>query len=530
VDLYKNFENRILFMMKYDSSKTSKENSIFLSEQPTLTSTDIKFIETDSPNKYPNYCAYPEKAILPGKNEVGVYGLEAIPQGYCCYPIPMPESKSGGLSYIFLPQDATIEFWNEVSYNHLFKNTLKLSEKESVKYIDYYLKIFPYGSVFSFEVSGLTYVSWMQYERGSKFGEFKWFFTDNERKQPYPKVEWTDPRTKWDKIVDDYGDVAQWVTSAAFFISGFFTQGGTWLLLAEMVTEGSLAIITAQRSLEKGENLSAAFDLLFGLTPFLKTGRIFTGIDPKVVTSLIRSMKRARLSSSSTPQEIITWYMTLGEVEKKAWSKMVKAGEEFSESKLKKVLGESLDGFKDYLKLNPGAIKNIKFYQNVNLREFSISSIIGLVGILAEAFYGEELNDEEKGKLAKIYNNANKISKELAEEVKLNAIYNADKIKEILNSEPTTKMLQELDLMPEGKPHPDWFNTEFKNVIESGEGTYMENPSDSSKTVTNLETSNEEILKYESEGYKKGDDMTDEEWGRAKKPIKLNGVWFYKIR
>ena len=42
--------------------------------------------------------------------------------------------------------------------------------------------------------------------------------------------------------------------------------------------------------------------------------------------------------------------------------------------------------------------------------------------------------------------------------------------------------------------------------------------------------SNEEILKYESEGYKKGDDMTDEEWGRAKSPKKLNGVWFYKIR
>ena len=29
---------------------------------------------------------------------------------------------------------------------------------------------------------------------------------------------------------------------------------------------------------------------------------------------------------------------------------------------------------------------------------------------------------------------------------------------------------------------------------------------------------------------KKNTEMTDEEWSIAKSPIKLNGVWYYKVR
>lgn len=522
-------KDRVKFLMEYDEKKTLSEQIPDSRFSPMKNSS-----QQDSEKKieYPSYCKYPEKATVPGKNKVGVSGVEAIPNGFCYYPCPKQFSEQGGVSGIFLPVDVDkISFWNEINFESFLKDHMK-KNKYPKNYLDgltnHFLKIFPFGTVRGFDISGVTYNTWITQTESSMW-TFKWFYSKNT-KNPYPKIEWTDPRNTWDKIVDDFGDVAQWTAAAIFFISGFFTEGSTWLLLAELVTEGSLGVITAQRKLEKGDNLGASFDLLFGLTPFLKTGKLFTGIDMEVARKLTSSMKRANLSSNSTPQEILTWYRSLSEPEKITWSKMVKAGDEFSESKLKKVLGESFNEFKDYLKSNPNSIKNIKLYQNVNLREFGISSIIGLIGILVEAFYGEKLNDEEKGKLTKIYNNANKISKELGEEVKINFIYNADKIIEILDTIPTNKMLKELDFMPEGKPHADWFNTEFKDSIQSGGGTHIENPSDSSKTISNLEISQEEILKYESEGYKRGDSMTEEEWSRATTPKKLNGVWFYKIR
>ena len=515
-------QNRIRFLMKYDSKKNLLEQT----PEVQLRSTDFAFKEEPL---YPKICKYPERAIIPGKNEVGVSGLEAIPQGFCCYPIPMPESKSGGLSYIFLPQDATIEFWNEVSYNHLFKNILKLSEEESVKYVDYYQKIFPYGSVFSFDISGLTYVSWMQNERGSKFGQFDWFYTDNERKQPYPKVEWTDPRNQWDKIVDEYVNTAQWVAAAAFFISGFFTEGSTWLIAAEIATEGTLGLISAERNLEKGENVSAAFDLVFGATPFLKTTKFFTGIDQKVVSSLIRSMKRAGLSSNSSPEEIIRWYMTLGETEKKVWSKMVKAQDEFSEAKLKKALGEGIANLRSYIKSNPAVLKNVRWLQKVNVKEISLSVFISLMNLFTEIFYGEELNDEEKLRLASIYNNSAEVSQDLADELKLNTIRNADKSKEMLMSKTAKTFVKNLNNRAV-KKSLEYINRQNKKMVEDVGGTWVEYEGDETKPLVNNQIDDETLKKLESEGYKREDLLTKEEWNVSSEPIEIKGTIYWKVK
>ena len=538
------FKDRALLIMKYDPSKTLKENH-YISEQEGRGASiardpeeyrkreeeDRKREEEEKKNAYPNYCSYPERAILPGENEVGASGLEAIPEGFCCYPAPEQLNKNGGTSAFFLPFDSKISFWNEVNFEFFLKKHMEKNKypKEWINSLtSYYLKIFPLGTVNNFTISGLTYTTWITKSEDEERWVFKWYYSQGTNK-PYPKVKWTDPRDDWDKIVDDYGDAVQWISALGFLIAGFFTAGSTWLLVAELVTEGTLGIITAQRSLEKGENLGAAFNLIFGLTPFLKTG-IFSGIDMAAVRKLMSSMRRAGLGKTSTPEEIIAWYRGLSEADQKVWSKIVNAGEEFSESKLKKVLEEGYDNLKQYLRQNPNSIKNIKFYENVNLREFAITGIIGVVDLLVETFYGSKLNDEEKGKLTKIYNDAAKVSEQLGEEVKMNLIYNSDKIKEILSSKSTNQFLKELDLLPEGPAHADWFNTNLKDTINSSGGQYIENPSDSSKPIENVKTSEEEIKKYESEGYKKNTEMTDEEWSIAKSPIKLNGVWYYKVR
>ena len=528
MDSEKNLGNRILFMMKYDLSKTSEENSIFLSEQK-LTSTDIKFIETDNPNQYPNFCRYPDRAILPGKNEMGISGIEAIPKEYCCYPIPMPESRSGGVSYIFLPQDAEIEFWDETKYNHLFKNTLKLNKKEISDYIDYYSKLFPYGSVFSFDISGLTYTSWMKKERDSKFGFFNWFFTDNERKQPYPKIEWTDPRNEWDRIVDKWGNIAQWASAAAFFISGFFTQGAGWLLLAEILTEGTLGLILAERNLEKGENISATFDLIFGSTPFLKTNKFFTGLDQESVKSVIRSMRRVGLTKNSTPQQIIQWYQSLGDAEQLVWSKMIKISEQVSENKLKQILGQGLDAFKNEIKSNPNLLKKINWYQKVNTKEFTLGVFLAIAGVLVETFYGEELNEREKLKLTTIVNNSEKISTQLAKELELNLLANADKLKNIINSKTADSFIKNLTHNA-AKSSLEYINSQNKKIVEDGGGTWIEYERDETNPLENEVIDAETLKKLESEGYKLESSLTKEEWNNAHSPRTINNNIYWKIK
>lgn len=522
----KNFKNRVNFLIGFNPAKSLQEQT-----GPGLTSfTPIEpsAEPQDESKKYPNYCSHPKNTILPGKNEVGVSGLEGIPNGYCCYPIPKPGNKNGGLSFIFLPYDSKIEFWNETHYKHLFDKVLKINPTEQKNFVDYYTKMFPYGSVFSFEISGLTYDSWMQNPRGSKFGWFNWYFSADGRKKPYPKIEWTDPRNEWDKIVDEWGTTTQWVTSAAFFIAGFFTEGATWLILAEMFTEGSLGVITAQRDLEKGENISAAFNLIFGMTPFLKTNKFFSGIDQEAANLLVRSMKRMGLNKNSTPQQIIDWYLTLGETEQKLWSKMVKAEDEFSQSKLMKTLGEGLQDFRKFIRDNPNYLKSVNWFQKVNVKEITLNLLIEMVDILVETFYGDKLNDEEKRRLSSIYNNSAQVSQKLADEVKINMLANANKAKSILSSN-VDKFLMRMknDAV---KSSIEAINTYNKEIVEEGGGTWKEYPEDKTNPLVNQTLDTESIKKLESEGYKREDLLTKEEWKLANTPKVINKTIYWKIK
>lgn len=531
-------KDKVRLLMFYDNKKSLLENKMLINEQSVVgapnygTMDQKKDVLSKNDNSYPKYCRYPERAIIPGKNEVGVSGIEAIPEGYCCYPSPLPLSEKGGTTTIFIPYDAEVTFWNEVNFDfflkkHMEKNNFPVEFENGLS--RYYLRIFQFGTVHSFKISGLTYTSWLTYPNNSEFGVFKWFYNTNNQK-PYPKVKWTDPRNQWQKIVDDWGNVAQWVSAAAFAIGGFFTAGSTWLLVAEIVGEGALGIILAQRELEKGENIAAAFDLLFAATPFLKTSKFFTGIDQKVAKNLTRSMRKAGLNKNSKPEEILNWYRSLSLEEKNLWAKMVQAGDEFSEAGLKMVLGNGLNELQKYIKSNPKIVKNIKWVNNVNIREWGVQGFTGIMDILAEIFYGDKLDDKEKKKLTTIFNNAQNISDELAKEVLANLTANAESIKEFLGSPLTNEMLKELDLMPEGKPHADWFNTSLKDSLNSVGEDYHELPSDENKSLPDVQISKEDISGYLSDGYKRANELTKEEWEIANSPKKLNGEWYWKVK
>ena len=150
------FKDRALLIMKYDPSKTLVENR-FIGEQGNMTGTagvgmDTPFMgekggETGAEEKeivYPEYCSYPERAVLPGKNEVGVSGLEAIPERYCCYVSPKQLSRNGGESSIFLPYDSEITFWNEINFDFFLNKHMEKNKypKEWLNGLtSYYLKM-----------------------------------------------------------------------------------------------------------------------------------------------------------------------------------------------------------------------------------------------------------------------------------------------------------------------------------------------------------------------------------------------------
>lgn len=510
--------------MNYSSEETLNENYRRILEQGT----DVRFISPEQKaNEYPNYCSYPKNTIIPGTNSVGASGLDALPEGFCCYRAPKQNSLDGEEMEIFLPIDAKINFWDIQSLDSAIVQHMKekkLDQTNRVNLEQNFSKIFPVGTVRDFEISGVTYYTWIQRSKNNPLWYFNWY--RNNDKKPYPKVSWTDPRSSWDKIVDDYIDVTQWSVAIASFIAGFFTEGATWLIYTEIATEGALGLIAAQRDLEKGDNLSAGFNLIFASLPWLKKAGYFTGVSSADLSRLIRSMKKAGLNAKSNPRQILSWFGTLNELDKVIWSKMVKASEEFSEAELSKLLKGSYHELLNEIKLNPSIIKNVKWYQKVPAKEFTLQAAFGFINLLVEIFYGDKLNESEKRKLTKIYNNAKQISDELANEVTENYIHNANKIKQI--AENSGKLQNEL-LTPKGPPSKLWFNTEFKEVIESSDGTYVEIESDPNKAIPDDSVSQEEIQKYLDMGYKKLTDMSQEEKDNAIRPKKLNGIWYWLI-
>lgn len=232
---------------------------------------------------------------------------------------------------------------------------------------------------------------------------FKGYFLNGDTNYPFENLKFVDPRTSWDRIVDDYGTAAQWIMGGVFFVAGFFTEGATWWLWAEIAAEGALGAVVAQREFEKGNNISAISSILFGLTPWMKTTKLYGKIPVQQADEMIESMKSAGLTAESTSTDVIRWWRNASPTAKETFKIAMRSQNEFSEAMIKQRWAGGYEKFMQYLKAHPRAIDNISWYMKSNYAELLMNGFLEGLDILVNATLGRTLNNSEKEALTKIH-------------------------------------------------------------------------------------------------------------------------------
>ena len=416
----KNILKDIILKMNYDTSKTLSENTLYLNEQsmggvmsPTLVSSDLGSSQKPSsnPNKYPNYCKYPNKAIFPSPIPGSpLKGNELLIKGFCYYPAPS-NTQRGGTAGIWIPQESEITFWTSDYLTKAIEHKIKVrNEGESMwsgKTDQEITKILtenlPLGTVAKFDVYGVAVASYMQRKGGYDISDytFKGFYYV-DTKYPYEQPELEDTRNDWDKFWDEWGTIVQIGSAIGFAVISVATGGigGMALLAIEIGVEGTLGGIMAQRAWEKTEDpAQVGFELLFGLTPMLKLNKFVKGVSSAELETMISKMEQAGLNAKSTKEEVEAFYKTLTtDADKEILSRMLlDTSNELTEAELKELMGKQLvEEVYDYVKKNPDLLKSVEWYKKVWAKEGMANGFILLLDMVYSTFFQEKLSDEKK--------------------------------------------------------------------------------------------------------------------------------------
>jgi hypothetical protein len=513
---------KIKLFMNYSLNKTLSEN--ILEQENIKTKSDLMYQEWEKEqsaekekekekNKtaWKERCRYPEKALLPPKNNAGVEGKDALIDGFCYYPTP---NKDGGISGIYIPEDSEISWWTVEKISYAVDQHLeKYPEEDRKTSISNFSKIFPLGTVFAFKVGNSTYTTWITLKGG--FWEFKYFYNTVDRK-PYEQPTWVDERTKYQKFVDEYGFAIQITAALATAIAGMMTGGVAWVLYAEIALEGGLGLAVGLRDMEKGENVSATLSFITGILPMLKLSKVFTGIPEKEFIELSKELKNAGLSSTSDVSKYVEFYNGLNPNKQKIMSKLLKQDDYFKSQLLKSLedeLPKIVDkGLEKMVKENPKLLQSIPFFERLWVRELGSNSIFITILTLINVFYGDVLNDKDVERLKGVYS---LVPESLKKEMAFNLLANGDKIKEIINSESFKSIEKIANTKKVGTNWAKWYNTKLKDSITQAGGTYIELSDDTSKAVQNIDKGRKDEKIFRKQGWvpmselKDGQEMYD---------------------
>lgn len=454
------FFKRVKFLIEYDSSKSLDEN--YTMEQryvPGVTTNPDEITPNpiwdgeEEPN-YPSWCRYPDMAILPGKNKVGLSGEDALIKNYCYYPAPIPNTYEGKTTGIFIPQDAEIRFFDSEIINHnvkIFEKKYKETEDGLTKN---FINIFPLGSVQSFKnLSGDTYIPRVQYVDEKRAWMFTGYFRTSDRK-PYEQPSFVDTRNKYQKFIDEWGTVLQFSTFLISAVLSPFTEGTSMYLYIELMAEIGIGTAVAIRDAQKGDNIAAAFSILSAFLPYLKKTKWLTGISAEEISNLSKKMISSGLNESSSVRDYIRFYRGLEEGEQKVMTKLFKY-DPYSRVKLSKEIisdvGKAvhqgmITEFKNLFKKYPKLYKDIDFIEKLPVRELGLNGVLFLVAITSEVVLGRKLNDTENENIKKIYQ---KIPESHKEEFLENLIYNSELIPSLLSEKSVDDFQTTINFNPD---------------------------------------------------------------------------------
>lgn len=500
---------KIRLFMNYCSEKTLSEN--LLEQENIKTKSDLMYQEYEKEqrnlqkledekrtNAWKEFCKYPNKAMLPGKNSAGVEGKDALIEGFCFYPAP----SKNGISGIFIPQDSEINFWTVDFISYAVNQHLKKYPNEDKNMvIKNFSDIFPLGTVFSFKIGNSTYTTHITLNKSTGLWEFKYFYRVGDSK-PYEPPTWVDERTSYQKFIDEYGFATQMTAALATALAGIFTGGAAWVLFTEIALEGTLGIAVGLREIEKGDNVSAALSFITGVLPMLKMSKFFTGIPEKEFIELSKELKTAGLTSSSDVSEYVKFYNGLSPNKQKIMSKLLKQDDFFKDQLLKSLDEELVElskkGLKKMVEENPNLLQSIPFFERLWVRELGTNSVFILILTLINVKYGDILNSKDMERLKGVYA---KIPESLKKEMSYNILANGDKIKEIIESKDFKTIEQFVDTKKLGESMAKWYNTKLKESINKSGGNYVELQDDKTTAAQKVNIEKKDEKTYRKEGW-----------------------------
>lgn len=536
--------NKIIYeslrLIRYDRFKT-------LSEQSDATfvdnSLERSLPQMLRPDRYPNYCKYPDKAVNP-PNIGEQSGLITTDEGvkYCYYPVPTTQG-GGTIGGMHIPADATLSFWGDLEdYNRVINEHMKDYPNDNLEiFQEMITDIFPPGTVGGIgnDTNGFIYkpVITRLNSEGTLGWKFKGFYNKNGK--PYIQPKWEDPRNDYQKFVDDWGFILQMTAVVATAIAGALSGGAGWVLTAEILVELGLGTMVGLRELEKGNNVAATMSFITGGLPMLKLSPAFRGVSAATLETLSSKIAESGLSKSSSVRDYLKFYRTLAEEEQKVLTKILRQ-DEVSRNAMLKLIGDGID--QDIVKMvmnsvekNPRILTQLNFWDKLWARELTSNAVVGVLGITTQLLFGKELNDEEKAKITSIYQN---IPKEHTKEFIYNLAQNGDKITQILDNiskDTSANSIISGVSNKVGSNMSKWFNTRLKKHIEDAGGTYTELPDDPTTAVPNQQGSGKDgDTKRKDERSLRKDGYIPEEELNGREPDYttfklLNGKYWYKI-
>ena len=564
---------RQLLLMGYKSNDTLSENieriknKPFIVEQGAADMRDdyygseeyIEKHDSDMSNKiaktYPNYCwNNGQGTIVPGENEHGLSGVEAIPLGengekFCAY-------RAAGNTLLFLPAGANtreIIFTKgeERTYLYYFqkaKNEGKLNPQDEENFLRHLQRTYPMDTevVNSFDVSGEKFKLRIRTIRDSKNPAFSdgdnsgvigdsWddytrdyyvagYFTDS--RVPYENPDWKDPRNEYQKFVDEWSIWIQIGAAVATAIAGALTGGAAWVVTAEIIIELGLGIWAAQREFERGDNIAGTASLVFGLLPMLKLTKWFPGVSDEIFKSLSKKIAESGLESTDDVAKYINFFENiLDDDERKLLSKFL-SQDDRNRGKMLKEIGEALckesaskidDGLKAMIKSNPKILKDIRFFEKLWVREIGANIGVVIVTMSLELCCSKFLNDEAKMKLSKLYAFIPDSTKKL---FTYNLVSNPEQAEEIIDNMSQKTFEGNFEVEQGVSSIKEWVISNVKDSVEEAGGTFtiVKDPEADTSQDKKVQSDNGVITQSELDSLKNQGWMSMDEFTNTEEP------------
>jgi hypothetical protein len=277
--------------------------------------------------------------------------------------------------------------------------------------------------------------------------------------------------------------------------------------------------VLAQRDLEKGENISAVFSMLFALLPLVNLSTKWMGISDDMVRQLSLAFEKSNLNSKSNPKKWIDFYLKLKPEQQLGLSKILKydkptiekMGKEIAEklgTKRGQQIAEILpSGTQKLIDADPNVLKSIPFLQRLGVKNMGLIGVMMVIQYVLKKYKGEEWNDESKKIFTEIHS---VISPELEELLFMNTIANAISVNEIYDTElkktvETAKsyLKSSLDDAAKRIASDTLVMSSVKERIEEESGTWISEEelqiSDTTEDV--IDASPEQVDEYRKQNY-----------------------------